>query len=157
MATSFPIKVIICIVTCLGLGSISGILSGSGLTEWYYTLNKPSFQPPSWVFGPAWTTLYTLMGIAVARIWRKPTSPLKTQALKIFISQFIINLIWSPVFFAFRQPLIALLVIIIMWVLILWTIRIFKKLDPLAAYLLIPYILWVSFATILNASIVYLN
>lgn len=154
---SLFLKTIICSFICLILGYLSGMLSGSGLIEWYQTLNKPFFQPPSWVFGPAWTILYTLMGISIARIWHLNSSTVKTGAIKLFVSQFVINLIWSPVFFAFRQPLIALIIIIIMWILIAMTIRSFRKLDKLASSLLIPYILWVSFATMLNASIVYLN
>lgn len=157
MFQSLIAKCILCVILCIGLGSISGIASGTGLTEWYQTLNKPFFQPPSWVFGPAWTFLYTLMGIGVARIWHQPDSSMKTTAIRLFIIQLILNLFWTPVFFAFQQPLIALIIIIIMWVLILMTIRAFKKLDNIAAYLLLPYILWVSFATLLNASIVYLN
>ena len=157
MLQSLLAKCILCILLCIGLGSISGIASGTGLTEWYQTLNKPFFQPPSWVFGPAWTILYTLMGIAIARIWHQPASSMKTTAVRLFVIQFIINLIWTPIFFALQQPLIALIIIIIMWILILLTIRSFKKLDSTAAYLLVPYIMWVSFATVLNASIVYLN
>jgi len=157
MFQSLIAKYILCVIVCVGLGSASGILSGSGLTDWYQTLNKPSFQPPTWVFGPAWTILYTLMGIAIARVWHKPSSSLKTSAIRLFIIQLILNLIWTPVFFALQQPLYALIIIIIMWVMILLTIRAFKKVDSIAPYLLVPYILWVSFATILNASIVYLN
>ena len=155
--STLVIKCIIGISVCLGLGFVSGILSGSGLVEWYQTLNKPFFQPPSWVFGPAWTILYTLMGISIARIWHLNNSLQKNKEIKLFVSQFAINLIWSPVFFAFRQPLIALIIIIVMLILIAMTIHSFKKIDKLAAILLLPYILWVSFATLLNASIVYLN
>ena len=156
-SSALVIKCIIGIAVCLCLGFVSGILSGSGLVEWYQTLNKPFFQPPSWVFGPAWTILYTLMGISIARIWHLNRSPQKNKAINLFVSQFAINLIWSPVFFAFRQPLIALIIIIVMLILIAMTILSFKKIDKLAAIMLIPYILWVSFATLLNASIVYLN
>ncbi len=157
MFQSLILKSILCIIICVTLGSVSGILSGSGMTDWYQNLNKPFFQPPSWVFGPAWTILYTLMGIAIARIWHQPDSSLKSRAIRIFISQFVLNLIWTPIFFALKQPLIALIIIIMLWILILLTIRSFKKVNPLSAILLIPYILWVSFATILNGSIVYLN
>ncbi len=157
MLQSLLAKCILCVILCVGLGSLSGIASGTGLTEWYQTLNKPFFQPPSWVFGPAWTILYTLMGISIARIWHLSASPERISAIRLFVIQLILNLIWTPIFFALQQPLIALFIIIIMWIMIFMTIRSFKKLDNIAAYLLVPYIMWVSFATLLNASIVYLN
>jgi len=157
MKLNLPLKICICIALCLGLGSASGLLSGSGLTEWYKTLNKPFFQPPSWVFGPAWTILYTLMGIALAFVWNAEDTQFKSAALKIFGVQFVLNLIWSPTFFLAQQPTIALGIILLMWIAILATIRSFKKVNATAAYLLVPYLLWVTFATCLNASIVYLN
>ena len=157
MNLSLPLKIVICVVLCLGLGSASGLLAGSATTEWYNSLVKPVFQPPPWVFGPAWTLLYTLMGIALARVWNAADSPARSQALVIFAVQFLLNLLWSPVFFAMENPKAALVVIILMWGTILATIRAFGKIDKTAAYLLVPYLLWVSFASLLNASIVYLN
>ncbi len=157
MKLSLPLKIIVCIILCLGLGSASGLLAGSATTEWYNSLVKPAFQPPPWVFGPAWTLLYTLMGIALARVWNAADSPARSQALVIFAVQFLLNLLWSPVFFAMENPKAALVVIILMWGTILATIRAFGKIDKTAAYLLVPYLLWVSFASLLNASIVYLN
>ncbi len=154
---SLPLKIVIAVLVCLLLGSASGILAGSATTEWYMQLQKPSFQPPSWVFGPAWTLLYTLIGLALAFIWDKKASPARSTALKIFAVQFFLNLIWSPIFFYWNQIALALVVIIVLWFLIIATIRAFKKIDTRAAYLLIPYLLWVTFATVLNASIVYLN
>lgn len=157
MFQSLSVKAVVVAIICVGLGSLSGILSGSGNTEWYNSLNMPSFQPPSWIFGPMWTLLYTLMGIAAARIWHISEDGLRSSAVRLFIIQLILNLIWSPLFFGMQNPLIALIVIVLMWIFILLTIISFSKIDKLSAYLLVPYIAWVSFATLLNASVVYLN
>ena len=152
------LKIIICVILCISLGAGSGFISGSPLSDWYQSLNKPFFQPPPWIFGPAWTLLYSLMGIAVAFIWDiSPDSPLKTKAIRLFIFQFVVNMIWSPVFFGLQMPTVALVVIVLLWALILSTIIQFKRLNKIAGYLLLPYLAWVSFATILNAAIVYLN
>jgi len=104
-----------------------------------------------------WTLLYILMGIAAARVWQKSDRGLQSSAIRLFVIQMVLNLAWSPIFFGMKEPLIALVVIVVMWILILLTIISFSKVDKLASYLLVPYISWVSFATILNASVVYLN
>jgi len=151
-------KIVISIIVCLSLGFLSGFLSGSAITDWYTQLIKPPFQPPNWVFGPAWTILYILMGIAFGIIWSSDRdNQFKKVAMNLFVVQFILNLIWSPVFFLSKQITLALIVILILWLLIIFTIRAFSKIDRNASYLLIPYLLWVSFATLLNGSIVYLN
>jgi len=157
MTQSLIAKSTLCAIVCVILGFLSGILSGSGNTEWYQNLNMPSFQPPSWIFGPMWTLLYILMGIAAARVWQKSDRGLQSSAIRLFVIQMVLNLAWSPIFFGMKEPLIALVVIVVMWLLILLTIISFSKVDKLASYLLVPYISWVSFATILNASVVYLN
>lgn len=126
--------------------------------SWYATLNKPFFTPPSWLFGPAWTVLYILMAISAILIWRKGLKKKNVrEALKIFAIQLILNLSWSPVFFGAKNILLALFIILVMLVFIVKTIRAFGKIDKTAAYLLYPYILWVSFATVLNFSVWYLN
>ncbi len=157
MKNELTFKIITCIVLCLGLGVASGFIAGSPMSLWYQGLSKPFFQPPSWVFGPAWTLLYTLMGISIGKIWHIPKSSAKTTAIGFFIFQFILNLLWSPVFFGLQKPIIALGIIVCMWIMIILTIRNFFALEKTAAYLLIPYLLWVSFATVLNGAIVYLN
>lgn len=127
------------------------------MSDWYQGLVKPSFQPPPWVFGPAWTILYTMMGIALSYVWNsKPSAPRRT-AINLFLAQFILNISWSPLFFGAQNPTVALIVIVLMWVLIAMTISAFYIIRPLYGYLLIPYLCWVTFATVLNASIVYLN
>ncbi len=155
---SLVVKSVLCILICLGLGIGSGFVGGSPDSSWYQSLDKPWFQPPAWLFGPAWTLLYTLIGVSIARIWHNNSKPnLKKGAIIIFVMQFVLNLMWTPVFFGVKNPSLAMFIIIVLWFAILITIKRFKTIDRLSAYLLIPYLLWVSFATILNGSIVYLN
>lgn len=155
---SLLVKIIICVVVCLGVGLASGASTANGITEWYAFLNKPFFNPPNWLFAPVWTILYTMMGVSAGLIWDKGFDKLGVKsALSIFVAQFILNTLWSFVFFGMRQPLYALFVIIALWILILLTINKFNKLNKTAGLLLIPYLLWVSFATILNFSIYWLN
>lgn len=126
--------------------------------SWYNTLSKPFFNPPSWVFGPAWTILYTLMAISAILVWRKRSKKKSVRdALKLFGIQLALNLIWSPVFFGAHNILLALIIIIFMLFFIVKTIMAFAKVDKLASYLLYPYLIWVSFATILNFSVYILN
>jgi len=155
---SLPIKMAISIVICLGIGLLSGIATSSSIQSWYTTLNKPSFNPPNWLFAPAWTILYTLMGISVAYIWHAgwKNTEVKT-AIFIFAAQLMLNAFWSVAFFGMQNPPLALAVILILWVLIFICIVRFKPIKALAAYLLIPYLLWVTFATVLNVSIILLN
>ncbi len=131
---------------------------------WYKTLEKPFFQPPSWLFGPAWTTLYILMGISFARIWQvasKSRYPIirkyALRGLAFFGFQFVFNLAWTPAFFGLENPTLALVIIFLLLGLIAFLIKHFLRLDRIAAFLLIPYFLWVTFATVLNLSIVVLN
>lgn len=154
-------KILISIILCVGLGALSGIVTSGEIETWYTTLNKPSFNPPNWLFGPAWTTLYTLMGISFGLLWNKASKMgiklFKLSASRLFLVQFILNLAWSTIFFTWHQIALALVEIIILWVLILLTIIHFYRFHKLAGILLIPYILWVSFATVLTGSIFYLN
>jgi len=155
---SLPVKIVICVVICLGIGLLSGLATSSSIEGWYLTLNKPSFNPPNWIFGPAWTILYSLMGISVAYIWHAgwKNAAVKT-AIFIFAAQLLLNAFWSVAFFGMQNPPLALAVILILWVLIFICIVRFKPIKALAAYLLIPYLLWVSFATVLNGAIILLN
>lgn len=147
----------ICISGVLLIGFSSGIATASGMNGWYDTLHKPFFNPPSWVFGPAWTVLYILMGIGLYLILQTPKSKVRITALSIFGVQLFLNFAWSFLFFYFHRPGIALIEILTLWAFILFMILQFHKLSPIAAYLQTPYLLWVSFATILNASLWYLN
>jgi len=148
----------IAVVICLLIGFLSGFATQSSVGSWYTTLNKPSFNPPNWVFGPVWTLLYILMGIAAGLVWAKGFYHIWVKtALYYFGFQLLFNALWSIVFFGLQQPFWALIVIVILLILILATIKWFKIVSAPAAYLLIPYLLWVSFATILNFNIWILN
>jgi benzodiazapine receptor len=146
------------IFICLLAGIIGSIFTQSAIPTWYAGLNKPSFNPPNWIFGPVWTFLYLTMGIATFIIWQKGLNHKSVKiALAIFICQLILNSIWSIAFFGFQSPVAGLVIIILLWIAILGTIIAFSKISNLAMGLLIPYILWVSFAVILNFSIYRLN
>jgi tryptophan-rich sensory protein len=125
--------------------------------EWYEALNKPSWNPPSSVFGPVWTTLYILMGIAAWLVWRKVSFAGAHVALTLFIIQLVLNALWSFLFFGIHRPDMAFIEIIILWVLILATIIGFWRISMLAGILLLPYLLWVSFASVLNLQLWRLN
>jgi benzodiazapine receptor len=139
---------------CLFAGGFSGAVSADGSnSDWYRDLVKTPGTPPSWVFGPVWSILYLMIGWAgglliAMKAWR---------AVRLFGAQFILNLSWSPVFFALQEPLVALAIILAMGVLVGLTVRAAKPLSPTAARLLMPYGIWVSYATWLNAGIAFLN
>ena len=143
--------------------SIAGPSTGLGLS-WYAGIVKPAINPPAWVFGPVWTTLFVLMGISAWLIWRKLDSGSEAGmtkqikiALGIFLGQLVLNTIWSIIFFGLHNPGGALIEIVFLWLAILATIIAFAKISRPAAWLLVPYILWVSFASYLNYSIWMLN
>lgn len=151
-------KLILAIIICNLAGAIGSIFTFASIPTWYATLIKPEFNPPNWVFGPVWTTLYILMGISLYLIWkqyekRKNAKP----ALTVFSIQLILNSLWSILFFGMQSPLYGLLCIIPLWASIALMIVRFYPLSRNAALLQIPYLLWVSFATVLNASIWMLN
>lgn len=152
------IKLAICIGVCLAAGFIGSIFTSASIPTWYTTLEKPSFNPPNWLFAPVWTILFILMGVSAFLVWRVGLSkPNVKVALVIFIIQLIFNAFWSVAFFGLRSPIAGLIVIVILWVAILLTILSSIKVSITAGILLIPYILWVSFASILNVSIYILN
>jgi tryptophan-rich sensory protein len=151
-------KFIISVVTCELVGLAATLFTISAIPTWYATLNKPSFSPPNWVFGPVWTTLYFLMGLSAFLIWKKGLKNKKVKrALTYFFIQLVFNFLWSVLFFGLHNPLLGLLDIVLLLISIVLTIIIFYKISKAASYLLIPYFLWVSFATILNLSLVVLN
>ncbi len=157
MKKSFP-KIALSIGICLLVGFLSGFATQSAVGDWYGTLTKPFLNPPNWIFGPVWTVLYLLMGLSAGLVWSKGFHHkwVKT-ALYHFGFQLILNGLWSIVFFGFKNPLVGLLVVIALWILILLTIKWFRVVSKQAAYLLYPYLAWVSFATYLNFSIWLLN
>ena len=152
------IKAIICIFLCLSAGGIGSAFSASAIPTWYATLNKPSFSLPNWLFAPVWTLLYIMMGFAAALVWQKGLqNPRVRTALVIFLAQLILNMVWSVLFFGLRSPLYGFMDSLFLWAMILVTIAQFSKVSTLAAALLIPYILWVTFASGLNLGIFLLN
>lgn len=152
------LKLIISIVFCLGFGTLGAFVTNPAIPKWYVYLNKPFFNPPNWLFGPVWTILYILMGISLFLIWNKGIDKKGVKnALKVFMVQFALNLIWSPVFFGFKNLFLAFLIIICLWISVLTTIKSFSKLNKTSAYLLYPYFAWISFASILNFSVWLLN
>lgn len=143
------------IILCLGVGVVSGVMTAGAMVDWYPTLNKPFFNPPSWVFAPAWTILYIMMAVAAWRVWL--AGPSSKPALNLFFIQLVLNFLWSVFFFGLRSPALALIDIIAMWIMIALTMRAFFKIARPAGWLLVPYLAWVSFAAVLNASIWWLN
>jgi tryptophan-rich sensory protein len=137
------------------VGGISGIATVSGIKDWYVHLNKPFFNPPNYLFGPVWSLLYLLMGLSLFMILQSSAS--KKKAIMIFSLQLFLNFWWSFLFFKFQMLGLSMFEIMLMWLSILWMIIEFRKINKTAAYLQIPYLLWVTFASLLNASIWYLN
>ncbi len=151
-------KLIISVLVCLSAGFIGSAFTTPSIPNWYATLNKPSFNPPNWLFAPVWTTLFILMGIAAFLIWRKGLKKKGVKnALIIFLIQLVFNTLWSFLFFKFHSPFWALVDIAVLWALILLSLIKFWKINKAAGILLIPYLLWVSFASILNYFIYKLN
>lgn len=152
------IYILIGILVCSTIGFLSSIVTQSSVNDWYMTLNKPSFNPPNWVFAPVWTVLYILMGISVGWVWAKGFHHkwVKT-GLYHFSFQLLLNGLWSIVFFGLQQPFWALLVILTLFVVLLLTIKWFKVVSNFAALLLVPYLFWVGFAAFLNFKIWELN
>lgn len=154
-------RLIIALVLPQLAGLIGSLFTTQAIPTWYATLNRPSFAPPNWLFAPAWTLLFILMGIAFYLVWQSPVKGLqekiKRQAIKFFLIQLVFNTLWSIIFFGQQLLYLAFVEIVILWILILLTILRFNKIKPLAAYLMIPYLLWVTFASVLNLGFALLN
>ncbi len=148
---------LLCVVITLGAGGIGGFATASEIGAWYSTLTKPSFNPPNYLFGPVWTSLYFLMAFALFVIIRLPKSPQKSRMVFIFGSQIILNVLWSFIFFKYHQLGWAAIEMFILWLFILAMIIGLFRFNKTVALLQIPYLLWVSFAFILNCTIYYLN
>jgi translocator protein len=151
-------KLAIAIVVSELAGAIGSIFTLSAIPTWYAALQKPAWNPPAWIFGPVWTTLYVLMGIAAFLVWRKGWERKEVRVtLSVFGVQLVLNALWSIVFFGLHSPMWALVDIAALWIAIVWTMFVFYKIFRPAMYLLVPYLLWVSFASYLNYSIWILN
>ena len=145
------------IVLSTAVGGISGLLTRPSISGWYRTLRKPSFNPPNWIFAPVWTALYILMGISARLVWEQPASQPRTYGLVWFLIQLGLNFLWSLIFFRWCAIAGALGEISVLWLAILATMVLFWEVRPLAGWLMVPYLAWVSFATILNLAIFRLN
>jgi tryptophan-rich sensory protein len=153
------LRILLCVVVCLAVGYLSSITTQSSIKTWYPLIKKPVFNPPNWVFAPVWTMLFILMGIAAGRVWNQleTNKELVKKGLLFFAVQLALNALWSYLFFGLNNILLALVEIILLWLVIFETYLIFKKIDQKASYLLLPYLVWVGFATILTGSIYWLN
>lgn len=159
MNTPSPVvRYLICIIGTVAVGSLSGLATATSIETWYSTLQKPAFDPPNWIFGPVWTILYILMGTAAGMVWNtRHNGPQLRNAMVIYIVQLLLNASWSLVFFGLHSPVGALANIILLFAAIVLCIRAFASTMRQAAFLLYPYLAWVSFATVLNSAIVVLN
>jgi benzodiazapine receptor len=150
-------KLIISLVIVFAISAIGSLFTANSVNTWFLTLAKPSFNPPSWVFGPVWTILYIMIGISLFLIWKAKTKSPKKTAYWVFGVQIILNALWSIAFFGMQNPGLAFLVIALLWISIIINAILFYKISKPAGYLLIPYWLWVSFASALNFAIWMLN
>lgn len=142
------------IVLCFGAASLGAVFMPG---DWYARLNKPSWNPPSWVFGPVWTTLYTMMAVSAWLFWKRGGFAAQLWPLSLFLVQLVLNALWTPLFFGSQRLGVAFAEIILLWLLIAWTIAAFWKEHRVSAWLLVPYLAWVGFAAVLNGTLWSLN
>jgi tryptophan-rich sensory protein len=145
------------VALCLGVSALGGWATARSVSTWYPTLAKPWFTPPDWLFAPVWLTLYVLMAVAAWRVWRRPEAAGRNAAISLFLLQLGLNLAWSFLFFYWRRIDLGLIDIVLLLAAIIATIVAFRRIDGIAATLLLPYLAWVSFAAVLNSSLWLLN
>ncbi|MDX9893690.1 MAG: TspO/MBR family protein [Patescibacteria group bacterium] len=151
-------QIIVSILVCQAAGLIGSIFTFSAIPSWYSTLNKPSFNPPNWLFGPVWTVLYVLMGIALYLVWQQiRIDPRAKPAIILFLTHLILNASWSIIFFGLQNIGLALVELIVLWLMIILVTRQFWQIKKLAAKLILPYLAWVTFAAVLNLALFILN
>lgn len=150
-------KLVSSILLPLIIGFVASFFTQSSVDTWYQTIDKPVFNPPDWVFAPVWTLLYILIGIAFYLVWEKNFGSNKKKVLTIYFVQLFLNFLWSLLFFGLQSPILGLIEIVILWIFIFMNIKVFYKVTKPAGYLLIPYLIWVSYALLLNLSIVIIN
>ena len=148
------IGLVVSLVICFAVAGLGSLATTPNIPTWYATLNKPSWNPPNWLFGPVWTALYAMMAVAVWLVWKKVGW---NTAVTIFAIQLALNLAWSFIFFGFHQPGLAFLEIVLLWLAIAATVLMFFQVSEVSASLMIPYLLWLSFAAALNFTICRLN
>jgi len=153
-----PIRLIVAVLLPVLVGAVSGLFTASSVKTWFVTLNKPSFNPPSYVFAPVWTTLYIMMGVAFYLVWVSVTDKAQQhKAMTVYFIQLFLNFCWSFIFFYKQRPDLALIDIVFLWISIVATLVLFYRISKPAGWLLVPYLLWVSFASALNYAIWQLN
>jgi tryptophan-rich sensory protein len=151
-------KLVCSVSLCLATGFLGSFTTMDSVNTWYADLSRPTFTPPDWAFGVVWPILYVMMGISAFMIWNKGFSSRKVKvALGLFLLQLVLNGLWTPIFFGLHMMGLALVEIILLWIAIIITIFAFWRISRAAAYLLLPYILWVSFAIVLNAALWQMN
>jgi benzodiazapine receptor len=152
------LKVVLALVgwlaLCFGAASLGAIFMPG---EWYAALKKPSWNPPSWIFAPVWTALYTMMAVAAWLVWKCGGFAAQRRPLALFLTQLVLNATWTPLFFGLHRPGIAFVEIVLLWLAIAATVAAFRPVRRVAAWLLAPYLVWVSFATMLNLALWRLN
>ncbi|MBW8199746.1 TspO/MBR family protein [Flagellimonas abyssi] len=152
------IYITLSVLVCLAIGFLASIATQSSVNDWYVTLNKPSFTPPNYLFAPVWTALYIMMGVAAGIVWSKGYHHIWVKtALYHFVFQLLLNALWSIVFFGLKNPLGGMVVILVLLTMIILTIKWFRVISKPAALLMVPYVLWVAFASALNYKIWELN
>lgn len=151
------LKLVASVILCQVAGFLGSVFTTPAIPTWYKTLNKPFFTPPNWIFSPVWIILFIMMGISLFFVWRESGRPGFKPALLFFFLQLILNVFWSIAFFGLRSPWLGLMDIVALWIAIFLTIRYFLRVSKFAGVLLIPYLVWVSLATLLNFSIWILN
>lgn len=158
MKTLSFFRLVLAVGLCLAVGALGSLATTPKIPTWYAGLAKPSWTPPDWAFPIAWTTLYVLMAVALWRLWQlHAPSPERRRAIGLWLVQLALNAVWSPIFFGWEAPGAALVVVAALWLAIAATIGACLRIDRIAAWLLVPYLAWVSYATSLNAAIVALN
>lgn len=151
------LRLLISILIPIAAGYIGSIFTTSSVGSWYTTINKASFNPPGWIFAPVWTALYIMMGIAFYYLWKSSQSAFRSKSIYLYFAQLVLNVLWSLLFFGLKNPLFALIDIFLLFTAISYSIFLFYKISRISSYLFLPYLLWVSFASVLNLSIVILN
>ena len=142
---------------CLTVSAIGGAITSTSVGGWYQTLQKPTFNPPDWIFAPVWTTLYVFMAFAAWRVWRYPASPKRQSALTVFALQLALNLLWTTLFFGFQRIDLATIEIAVLLLCIIANTVLFWRIDIFAGALFVPYVIWVGYAAVLNGSLLLLN
>jgi len=148
---------VVALTACYGAGGVGGLLVGGAARDWYPALVKPSWTPPAWVFGPVWTALYGMMAVAVWLVWLRRHQQSIATPIVLFVVQLAFNMAWSPLFFGLHRPGIAFADIMLLWLALVLTVRAFLRIHSTAGVLLVPYLLWVSFAGVLNFAIWRMN